>query len=53
MVCTATLLLDIFRTNLYFRILFMSEKGDVPVDKGPKGKKKESKAVVRENGVPG
>ena len=28
----------------------MSEKDGVPADKGPKGKKKESKAVVRENG---
>jgi len=30
----------------------MSEKGDVPPDKTPKGKKKESKAVVGEMRVP-
>jgi hypothetical protein len=36
----ALLLLNIFRTNLYFRVLIMSEKGDVPADKEPKGKKK-------------
>lgn len=49
MAYTTIQLLDIFRTNLYFLVLIMSEKGAVPADKGPKGKKKESRAVVREN----
>jgi len=50
MACITILLLNIFfRTNWYFRVLIKPEKGDLSTDKGPKSKKKESKAVDREN----
>ena len=46
---SAVQFIAIFRTNPYLLALIMSGESDVPADKGPKGKKRESKAVVREN----